>query len=165
PIGEPAKVPVGTVIDVSGRASAALRSVRLAATGDTIDLNANDRVFSGRFAARHTGHYTWIAAGTTGPITDVPAPVELEVVPDSARRVDIVSPQTDTLIAGDDRITLHATATDDHGLALVEIMSWASSWVGQRPPTLQKAAESVGTVWNGTSVLDLGELKLHPGDA
>ncbi len=106
-----------------------------------------------------------MAAGTTGPIADVPAPVELEVVPDSAPRVDIVSPQTDTLVAGDDRITLHATATDDHGLAMVEIMSWASSWVGQRPPTLQRAAESAGTVWNGTSTLDLGQLKLHPGDA
>ncbi len=165
PIGEPAKVPQGTVIDVTGRASAALRSVRLAASGDTVNLNANDRVFSGRFAARHTGRYTWMAAGTTGPIADVPAPVELEVVPDSAPRVDIVSPQTDTLVAGDDRITLHATATDDHGLAMVEIMSWASSWVGQRPPTLQRAAESAGTVWNGTSTLDLGQLKLHPGDA
>jgi hypothetical protein len=165
PIGEPAKVPQGTVIDVAGRASAALRSVRLAASGDTVNLNANDRVFSGRFAARHTGRYTWLAAGTTGPIADVPAPVELEVVPDSAPRVDIVSPQTDTLVAGDDRITLHATATDDHGLATVEIMSWASSWVGQRPPTLQRAAESAGTVWNGTSTLDLGQLKLHPGDA
>jgi len=165
PIGEPAKVPQGTVIDVAGRASAALRSVRLAASGDTVNLNANDRVFSGRFAARHTGRYTWLAAGTTGPIADVPAPVELEVVPDSAPRVDIVSPQTDTLVAGDDRITLHATATDDHGLAMVEIMSWASSWVGQRAPILQRAAESAGTVWNGTSTLDLGQLKLHPGDA
>ncbi len=165
PIGEPAKVPQGTVIDVAGRASAALRSVRLAASGDTVNLNANDRVFSGRFAARHTGRYTWMAAGTTGPIADVPAPVELEVVPDSAPRVDIVSPQTDTLVAGDDRITLHATATDDHGLATVEIMSWASSWVGQRAPILQRAAESAGTVWNGTSTLDLGQLKLHPGDA
>jgi hypothetical protein len=165
PVGEPAKVPQGTVIDVAGRASAALRTVRLAASGDTVNLNANDRMFSGRFAARHTGRYTWLATGATGPITDVPAPVELEVVPDSAPRVDLVSPATDTLVAGDDRITLHATATDDHGLALVEIMSWASSWVGQRPPTLQRAAESVGTVWNGSTTLDLGQLHLHPGDA
>ncbi len=165
PVGEPAKVPQGTVIDVSGRASAALRSVRLAASGDTVNLVANDRTFSGRFAARHTGRYTWIATGAAGPIADVPAPVELEVVPDSAPHVDIVSPATDTLVAGDDRITLHATATDDHGLALVEVMSWASSWVGQKAPSIDRAAESAGTVWNGTTTLDLGALHLHPGDA
>jgi hypothetical protein len=165
PVGEPAKVPQGTVIDVSGRASATLRDVRLAASGDTVNLNANDHSFAGRFAARHTGHYSWLATGATGAITDVPAPLELEVVPDSAPRVDLVSPATDTLVAGDDKITLRATATDDHGLAQVEIMSWASSWVGQRPPTLQRAAESVGTVWNGSTTFDLSQLHLHPGDA
>jgi hypothetical protein len=165
PIGEPAKVPQGTAIDVTGRASAALRSVRLAASGDTINLDANDRTFTGRFAARHSGHYAWIATGATGPIADVPAPVDLEVVPDSAPHVDLVAPATDTLVAGDDRITLRVTATDDHGLAVVEMTSWASSWAGQRPPVTQKTAESAGTVWNGSTTLDLGQLKLRPGDA
>ncbi len=142
PVGEPAQVPQGTVIDISGRASTALRGVRLAASGDTVTLNVNDHVFAGRFAARQTGRYAWIATGTTGPIADVPPPLELEVVPDSAPHVDIVSPQTDTIVAGDDQIPLHATASDDHGLAMVEMMSWASSWVGPQAPTLQRAAES-----------------------
>ena len=74
----------------------------------------------------------WLATGATGPIADVPLPLELEVVPDSAPRVELVSPATDTIVAGDDRITLRATATDDHGIARVEIVSWRRATGGQR---------------------------------
>ena len=88
PIGDPARVPQGTIIDVSGRASTALRSVRLGNTGDTIALQVNDRAFAGRFEPRKSGKYGWLALGTSGPIADLPLPLELEVVPDSAPRVD-----------------------------------------------------------------------------
>ncbi|HWH51281.1 MAG TPA: Ig-like domain-containing protein, partial [Gemmatimonadaceae bacterium] len=130
PIGEPARVPQGTVIDVAGRASTMLRAVRLAAEADTISLGVSDRSFSGRFAARKSGKYTWVAAGAAGPIADLPLPVELEVVADSAPHVELVSPATDTLVAGDDRVTLRATASDDHGLARVEMLSWKQGAAG-----------------------------------
>src|SRR6185369_3545385 len=48
-VGEPARVPQGTVIEIAGRASASLRDVRLASAADTIRLQANDRLFTGRF--------------------------------------------------------------------------------------------------------------------
>src|SRR5262245_54191522 len=123
-VGEPARVPQGTIIDVSGRASTALRAVRLGNGGDTIALRVNDRVFEGRFEAKKTGRYAWLANSANGPITDVPLPLELEVVPDSAPRVELVAPAIDTIVAGDDKITLRATATDDHGLARVEVVTW-----------------------------------------
>ncbi|HEV8218528.1 MAG TPA: hypothetical protein VGP95_21910, partial [Gemmatimonadaceae bacterium] len=108
PVGEPARVPQGTMIEIAGRASASLRGVRLVSALDTIQLQANDRTFTGRFEPRRTGRYAWIAAGGAGPIADVPAPLELEVVADSAPHVELVSPAIDTIVAGDDRITLHA---------------------------------------------------------
>ena len=84
-----------------------------------MSLHVNDHAFDGRFEARKTGRYAWIATGITGPIADVPLPLELEVVPDSAPHVELVSPAIDTIVAGDDKIVLRATATDDHGLARV----------------------------------------------
>ena len=165
PVGEPARVPQGTVIEIAGRASASLRNVLLASALDTIRLQANDRTFAGRFEPRRTGRYTWLAAGGSGPIADVPAPLELEVVADSSPHVELVSPAIDTIVAGDDRITLHATATDDHGLARVEIVSWTQGTGGQRAPVSQRIAEASATVWDGSAVLDLAPRNLQPGDA
>jgi hypothetical protein len=91
-VGEPARVPQGTVIEISGRASTALRDVRLGTLGDTFAFRVSDHSFDGRFSARKSGHYAWLAYGTNGPIADVPPPLELEVVPDSAPHVELVSP-------------------------------------------------------------------------
>ena len=165
PVGEPARVPQGTVIEIAGRASASLRGVRLASAADTIPLQANDRTFSGRFEPKRTGRYAWLAAGGAGPISDVPAPLELEVVADSAPRVELVSPAIDTIVAGDDRITLRATASDDHGLARVEIVSWSQGIGGQKAPVTQRIAEGAATVWDGSAVLDMAPRNLQPGDA
>src|SRR5262249_52678236 len=112
-VGEPARVPQGTVIEIAGRASTALRDVRLGAAADTVALKVNDHAFEGRLEAKKTGRYSWLANGTSGAIADVPLPIELEVVPDSAPHVELVSPALDTIVAGDDKITLRATATDD----------------------------------------------------
>jgi hypothetical protein len=165
-VGEPARLPQGTTLEVSGRASAKLRGVWLAGDRDTIALSTNDRSFSGRFAPRASGRYTWVAAGSAGSIPDVPAPVELEVVADSAPRVDLVSPTTDTIVAGDDRVTLRATATDDHGLARVELVAWKQVPAGWNPNVAsQTIAEGAATVWDGSAVMDLSQYGLKPGDA
>jgi hypothetical protein len=166
PIGEPARVPQGTVIDVAGRASTALQGVRLANTGDTISLSVNDRAFSGRFEAKKAGRWSWIARGVSGPISDVPLPIELEIVPDSAPRVELVSPATDTIVAGDDRVGLHATVTDDHGIASIEVQSWKQSSNGRSQPAVsQRLKDTASTVWDGSTVLDLATRGLEPGDA
>ena len=165
-VGEPARLPQGTVLEISGRASAKLRSVRLSGERDTIALAINDRAFTGRFAPRSSGRYAWLAAGMSGPIADVPAPVELEIVTDSAPRVDLVSPSTDTIVAGDDHVTLHATATDDHGLARVELLAWKQVPAGWNPNVAaQTLAQGVATVWDGSTVMDLSQYGLKPGDA
>jgi hypothetical protein len=166
PVGEPARVPQGTIIDISGRASTALREVRLSTTTDTVPLHVSDHAFEGRLATRKSGHYAWVANGTNGPIADVPPPLELEVVPDSAPRVELVSPATDTIVAGDDKVLLHATASDDHGLSRVDMVSWRQNSMGQtQAPGAQHLADVSVSVWDGSAVLDLGSKGLKPGDA
>ena len=165
-VGEPARVPQGTILDVAGRASTALRAVRLGNGGDTLTLHVNDRSFEGRFEARKTGRYAWLATSPSGPIADVPPALELEVVPDSAPHVELVSPAIDTIVAGDDKVTLRATATDDHGLARVELVTWRQPNAGPaQQPSSQRLADASATVWDGSPVLDLAPFGLRPGDA
>ena len=153
PVGEPARVPQGTVIEIAGRASTALHDVRLGAPADTVSLHVNDHAFEGRLEARKTGRYAWVANGTTGPIADVPLPLELEVVPDSAPHVELVSPALDTIVAGDDKITLRATATDDHGLSRIELVTWKQENArSAQSPTTQRLAEAAANVWDGSTV-------------
>jgi hypothetical protein len=166
PVGDPARVPQGTIIEVSGRASTALRDVRLGSANDTIALRVNDRSFTGRFEPKRGGKYVWLAAGAAGPIPDLPLPLELEVVADSAPHVELVSPVTDTIVTGDDRITLRATASDDHGIARVELVTWKQGSTGaSQAPTASLMADSASTVWDGSAVLDLAPRGLQPGDA
>ncbi|HEX8941731.1 MAG TPA: Ig-like domain-containing protein [Gemmatimonadaceae bacterium] len=166
PVGDPARVPQGTIIDIAGRASTALRDVRLGSMNDTIALRVNDRSFTGHFEPRRSGKYAWLASGVAGPIADLPLPIELEVVADSAPHVELVSPATDTIVAGDDRITLRATASDDHGIARVEIVSWKQGSAGaSQTPATQRIADAAATVWDGSAVLDLAPRGLRPGDA
>ena len=164
--GEPARVPQGTILNVAGRASTALRVVRLASGSDTLSLRVNDRAFDGRVGARRSGRYVWLAIGTSGPIRDVPPALELEVVPDSAPHVELVSPAIDTIVAGGDQITVHATATDDHGLSRVELVSWRQGATGGvAPSVIEQLSGGSATVWDGTALVDLRPRGLEPGDA
>ena len=166
PVGEPARVPQGTVVNVSGRASTELRGVRLVdAKNDAIDFQPSGHAFAGRFTAAHSGKWSWSATGAAGPITDLPLPVELEVIPDSAPRVDLVSPGADTLVAGGDRVPLRLTVSDDHGIARVDLLSWKQGNGPVQPVVVQALAGAQSTLWNGTATLDLAPRELQPGDA
>ena len=165
PVGEPARVPRGTVVDITGRASTELRSIQLLGDKQAIGLRASGHAFTGRFEARESGKWSWSAVGVSGPIADVPLPLELEVNPDSAPRVELVSPAADTLVAGDDRIPLRLTVTDDHGIARVELQSWKQGNAGAQAVVAQSLAAGPATVWNGTTTLELGPRELKPGDA
>jgi len=164
PVGEPARVPQGTVVDLSGRASTELRTIQLVGAKESMALRPSGHAFSGRFTATQTGKWSWSAVGSLGPIADVPLPLELEVVPDSVPRVELVSPASDTLVAGGDRIPLRLTVTDDHGIARVELQSWKQG-AGSAATVVQPLSGPQSTVWNGGALLDLAPRDLQPGDA
>jgi hypothetical protein len=166
PVGEPLRVPRGTQVDVSGRASVALATVNLTSeSGQTIPLTASGHAFSGRFTADHSARLRWLAAGTTGPVSDLPAPLELEVQPDSVPHVEITAPAGDTVLAADGVVGLGLTASDDHGIAQLGLRIARIGAAGDAPATDQAVAKDVGTTWVGTASVDVGALQLQPGNS
>src|SRR5688500_11246517 len=166
PVGEPARVPQGTVIEVAGRASTALKAVYVRGADDSVSFATEGHSFTGRIRPRATGRYDWFASSTRGPLADVPLPIEVDVIPDSAPRVELVSPAMDTIVATGDRVPLQITATDDHGIGIVELHSVRQTAEGRRlPATVQRVAAEQSTIWNGTPTVDLAARQLEAGDA
>jgi hypothetical protein len=168
-IGEAARVPAGTVIEISGRASTELNEVKLVSESSTNGNDVNSltplgHAFRGRFAPRASGSWRWVAAGVSGPVSDAPPPLSVEVIPDSLPRVEIVSPMNDTLVAPGAKVTLRMAAMDDHGLASIDIVSWpvTNGKAGERASV--KVAERPGAIWGTSLVLDVAGRGLEAGD-
>ena len=166
PVGEPARIPQGTVIEVAGRASTQLASVFVKGERDSVAFLTTGHAFHGRLRPAASGRYEWFAFAIQGRIADVPLPIDVDVVPDSLPAVELVSPSMDTVVATGDRVPLQITATDDHGLATIEVLGTRQSAEGRRDvPVAQRLASGQGTVWNGTTALDLGARGLKAGEA
>src|SRR5205085_11031574 len=113
-----------------------------------------------------SGRWEWFAfASRGGAIADVPLPLDIDVVPDSAPRVELVSPATDTLIVNGDRVALQITVSDDHGVASIDVVTSKDAGGRREPPVAQRVAANQGTLWNGTPMLDLASRELKAGDA
>ena len=177
-IGEPARVPAGTVIEISGRASTALHDVRLMSERDTVLLAPSGHTFRGRVQPRVSGSWRWKATGAAGAVTDVPPPIQIEVIPDSLPRAEIITPVHDTLVSPNDRVVLRLSAVDDHGIASVEVASWRSTdperergAAGRRDGNgkessrvSDRVASFPGPVWGTTVELDVAQHGLAAGD-
>ncbi|HSJ62352.1 MAG TPA: hypothetical protein VK922_00475 [Gemmatimonadaceae bacterium] len=166
PVGEVARIPRGTVLSVRGRASVALTGVALVRGDDTVRLTPDEHAFSGRLASPASGRWSWIAEGVRGPIADVPAPLELEVVADSSPVAEILAPQRDTVVLAGDRVILRAAASDDHGVASVVVRTWRVPEGGRAQPSVTQAIAEPGDVqWIGDLPIELAPRGLEPGDA
>jgi len=164
--GEPMRLPRGTSLAISGRASVPLASVTLAdEKGGTIALTPDGHAFGGRLVAEKSTRLRWLASGAGGPVADVPAPLELEVLVDSVPRVDITAPTGDTVLAAAERVGLGITASDDHGIATLALRIARLGADGEGTTTGQPVASAVGTSWVGVAAVDVAALQLQPGDA
>jgi hypothetical protein len=164
PLGEPARIPQGTVLVFEGQSSTELREVSLAREGSTVPMTASGRHFAGRLTASGSGRYEWKAVGRSGPIADVPPPLDLEVLPDSAPRVEILAPGGDTTVAAGDTVGISVLATDDHGIGSVDLRSWIVTAQGAtRPWTGRSVSAENQAQWAGETALATGALA--PGDA
>ena len=165
PLGEPARVPRGTVLTISGRASTDLRSVGLQREKDSVRLEPDGHGFAGRLVALESGHFTWFANGAMGAIPDLPQPLDLEVVTDSAPQVEVLAPARDTIVLPDARLTLRVAASDDHGLSDVTLETRRKMGDGALMPALaQTLAAPHAPQWSGEQPLDLSARDLQPGD-
>ncbi len=166
PLGEPLRLPRGTMLDIAGRASVALSSVSLVdARGVARPLATSGHTFNGRVRIDHSEQLGWTAAGPGGPVFDLPAALEIDALADSAPTIAIVAPLGDTLLATDDRLSLSLAAADDHGLARVELRFVRE---GRRPdesPARLTVATAAGTSWAGNAGVDVAGFRLRPGEA
>ncbi|MGI9075879.1 MAG: DUF4175 family protein [Gemmatimonadaceae bacterium] len=165
PAGEPIRVPRGTALSIRGRASTALVSVVLAHLGGTLRLAPDGQRFNGRLSALASGRWHWSARFAGGLVPDMPAPLDIEVVPDSAPRIEILAPASDTVVLATDRIGIRAAAMDDYGLASIALRSWrVLEGVRALPEVTQAVAAPREPEWGGEMPLDLAARELEPGD-
>src|SRR5215203_667190 len=166
PVGEAARLPRGTLLTISGHSSTELTSVALARGIDTLHLKPSGRAFTGRMANIQTGRYEWNAAGVAGAISEVPAALEIEVIPDSAPRIEILAPATDTTVSAVDTIPMSFLATDDHGLSTVTLRIWRQPEGGTaEPETTRPLLTQPMTQWTGDATLSLPALGVQAGEA
>jgi hypothetical protein len=165
PAGETVRVPRGTTLVIRGRASAVLDAVALVSAHDTVRLAPDGHNFSGRLNASSGGRWMWMARGERGPVADVPAPLDVDVLPDSAPRVEIVDPAHDTVALAGNELALRAAASDDHGLATVTMRSWREMASGTAQPSVeQPLAAPSAPEWSGAATIDASVRGLQPGD-
>jgi hypothetical protein len=165
PVGEPLHLPRGSALSIAGRASVALSDVALTAPGgERVALAASGQTFSGRLVADHSEQLHWTARGPGGLVPDLPEPLDIVVVADSAPRVLIADPSADTLLVSDAAVPLAILVSDDHGVASVglRIMRTGSR---DAAPIVRALAGMVGTSWAGATSVDIAALHLAPGDA
>jgi len=165
PAGEAVRVPRGTKLVIRGRASAVLDAVALVSVRDTVRLSPDGHNFAGRLNASSAGRWTWIARGERGPVADVPAPLDVDVIPDSAPHVAIVDPAHDTVVLSGTELALRAAASDDHGVATVTMRSWREMASGTVLPGVEQPLAAPSTPeWSGGATIDAGVRGLQPGD-
>jgi hypothetical protein len=158
PVGEPLRLPKGTLLAISGRASVPLASVQLTGSGATYDLVADGHRFDGRLVATRSLRLEWAARGRDGVLPDLPPALELEVLADSAPHVEITSPTGDTLLVAGDSAALGVGATDDHGIAAVRLRITRGAQARE-----QAVTGASGPAWAGVAPLDLSALGLASG--
>jgi hypothetical protein len=156
------RVPEGTTLEITARA-AGVADVSLASERDTIPLVLDAGRVRGRIVAR--GSVTWQWVSTTAG-ADLPGPLALDVMPDSAPRIEIVTPTHDTLVTPGDAVRLVVAAMDDHGLADIRLRTWHERDGGGKDGEKSTGLSGVnGERWMGELELDLGGRNLKPGDA
>ncbi|MFM9013107.1 MAG: hypothetical protein ACKORK_05835 [Gemmatimonadota bacterium] len=171
----PLQIPEGTVLTIEGRASEALASVALVPVGEAeasgtvarparVTLSANGLRFGGRFVPMRSGSYAWEAVGRSTAIEDLPAPLAVEVIPDLAPRISIVSPEGPAQVDPSARVALELVAEDDHRLGAIAIRRQVIDAAGQSGASTETTLSAGGeAAWVGGVRLDLAALGLTPG--
>ena len=158
---EPIRVPRGTLLEISGDGSAALRAIALANGADTVALATAGQRFAGSVRAERDARWEWVAIAADGGDLEKPNALTVEVTADSAPQIAIAQPEGDTVVLGDGRATLRLVASDDHGLSRVAL-SVERATGGQ---SSRELARDLPARWAADAALDAAALGLRPGYA
>jgi hypothetical protein len=172
----PVRIPDGTVLTIEGRASERLASVALipvdadvkafgpAPRAARIALAVDGLRFGGRFIPMRSGTYGWEAAGASTAIEELPVPLAVEVIPDLAPRITIVSPEGPVRVDPAARLALEVVAEDDHRLGAILLRRQVVDAQGRIGASVESALTAGGeAAWVGGVQLDLAALALTPG--
>jgi len=165
--GEPLRVPQGTVLRLEARASADLAAIGVVRDGasDTLRLATSAHRGRGALDVGTGGVWHWFARSAGGPIADVPAALEIQVIPDLAPRAEILAPAADTVVADGATVTMRVAASDDHGIATASLRGWREHGGRASPATEQLLAHPGAAAWAAEVPVDLAARGLEPGDA
>ena len=127
----PILLPVGTRVLTSGRATLPLGSVEWRSEQDTVRLGFENESFSGVLGV--SASRRWVLHVTTQdtvPLDDEPVVLDITAVPDSAPTVVVPIPGADTTAPLTLRQPLVIDVRDDHGLTMIEMISWRADRFG-----------------------------------
>ncbi|MFA6130619.1 MAG: hypothetical protein WC731_06545 [Candidatus Omnitrophota bacterium] len=159
------RIPQGTALTINGRASEPLKAVSLGSDAMRVPLVISGRGFTGRFTPRVGGALEWRAEGASGPIADLPAPLQLDVVPDSAPQIDFLAPGADSAVAPTGVVRVAVAAVDDRVLRDVTLAVWTQRGDGRTTaPQTRRLFDGGAPSYLGAMSVDLAALALRPGD-
>lgn len=164
PVGEPLRLPRGSVLIIAGRASVPLSDVALiAGDGARIALGTSGHTFSGQLVSERSAQLRWTARGPGGLVPDLPEPLDVSVIADSAPHVVIADPTSDTILVNSEPVALALQISDDHGLASVALH--ITRMQSQDIATIiQPVVGAVGASWSGSATIDIDALRIAAGD-
>ncbi len=166
--GDTVIVPEGTRLETVGEATAALDSARWNAAGSGATLSVKGNRFNGVFTP--SGSRVWSLAlrtATGAALAGDTVRIPIITVPDSAPRVDVPVPGSDTLAPLSLKLPVVIDAQDDHGLTRVVLESRRISRLGFEDPSRTENVQLPDGV-GGRAILpyelDLNGRGLLPGD-
>lgn len=163
PTDLPLRVPEGTRLRLEGNASEPLAAVALRSDRARVALVPNGTRFRGSLTPRGHVVWSWDVTSAAQPILDVPPPLDIEVVPDSAPRAEILAPTGEVFVAPDAQVTLDLVAMDDQALTGVWLRLKRSGTEG--PMRDVRLSDRRETLWSGTAVAAIAAFQLKPGEA
>lgn len=166
--GDTVIVPEGTRLETVGEATAALDSARWSTQGGGAQLSVKGNRFNGVFTPSGSRLWTLALQTETGTaLAGDTVRIPIITVPDSAPRVDVPVPGSDTLAPLSLKLPVVVDAQDDHGLTRVVLESRRISRLGfEDPVRTENLALPEGA--GGRAILpydlDLNGRGLLPGD-
>lgn len=160
---EPMRIPAGTRLAISGRASTGIAAAVLQSPEREHRLQADGTQFAGVLVPTARAVWNWGVVGAAQRIEDLPPALDIDVIPDVLPRVEILAPQGERLVTSTARVALELMAADDYGLRGVRMRVREVAEDGASAViTLSDAREAL---WSGVHTLDLASLGLEPGEA